>query len=110
MSQRVISSLPDAPLTRDQIDGLEDSDGFAFASPPGFSPDDAPTNEMVVATESKAMRLLRQPGVGWVVDHEKEHGDREPEQGGIRLWMYYEQDQSWDTVDEIMEQFEGNDE
>ncbi|SNZ13301.1 hypothetical protein SAMN06269185_2110 [Natronoarchaeum philippinense] len=80
----VLSSLPDAPLTRDVIDSLTDADAVRHASPvlvrgPGGpdGPNEDHAEDVLLATGERIWYLSLEPDEGWSVEHDATYEDGE---------------------------------
>jgi len=83
----VLSSLPDAPLTRDAIDSLGDADAVRHASPvlvrgPGgrSGPNEDHAEDVLFATEDRIWYLSLEPEDGWSAEREATYEDGEFEE------------------------------
>lgn len=92
---RVLDSLPDQPLTRSQIAGLQDSEnilftrGLMFMSGGvfGYDTDEELTEDLVLSTDASTKVLSRFEGTGWVVEMESDHADDDdPVEVGEQMW------------------------
>jgi len=80
----VLSSLPDAPLTRDAIDSLADADAVRHASPvlvrgPGgrSGPNEDHAEDVLFATEERIWYLSLEPEDGWSAERETTYAEGE---------------------------------
>ncbi|MFC6728628.1 hypothetical protein ACFQDG_08255 [Natronoarchaeum mannanilyticum] len=80
----VLSSLPDAPLTRDAIDSLGDAGVERHASPvlvrgPGGpdGPNEDHAEDVLFATEDRIWYLSLEPEDGWSAEREATYADGE---------------------------------
>ncbi|HMB49673.1 hypothetical protein [Natronoarchaeum rubrum] len=80
----LLSSLPDAPLTRDAIDALSDADAVRHASPvlirgPGgrSGPNEDHAEDVLVATDERIWYLSLEPEGGWSAERDASYDDGE---------------------------------
>lgn len=101
---RVVGSIPPQPLTRSLLEDLRASPNFTVArgvgwtsgESVGFNTDEEVTEEIVLATETKAL-LLRLYDPGWVVELEaepREDDDETVEDVATEMWSHASHDQS----------------
>lgn len=97
-NHRVINSLPKKPLTKSEVEKLDEEFPFArgtFPNPDDVV-DDIPTNVtdvLVLSTEDSTSILQFYVDHGWIVGEEREHPDSiEPEEFGLAAWEKYSED------------------
>lgn len=93
---RVIESIPDKPLSDEELESLRESEGVEFVrslilmSGGLVGRDDAEevTETIVLSTSARSLALQRYGGTGWVVEVEVEHeSDDDPVEVGMDVWM-----------------------
>lgn len=97
-NHRIVNSLPKTPLTRSQVEKLNEQVPFARGTFPNPDEviDEIPTNVtdvLVISTESSTTILQFYVDHGWIVGEEREHYEAiKPEEFGQAAWETYSED------------------
>jgi hypothetical protein len=75
-----LPTLPDRPVTIEELESLTDSDAIIYAGPTAINPNGT-TPMVAIATNTKASVASYFDGYGWLVTFENERDDIDEEDG-----------------------------